>query len=196
MARGATPSCTGVRSATSCPSSPSGTPGERGKSTQTHMASTRFYSYYYSWPSAALSHLCCMPHSSSGVSLISSVRQRQFAPSTPPHPYPCLLPTTSGGADHIFPLTRDAGGCATPWGSIWEATANATILSNWGGVSGLGGVPVERCFDATRSPLPPLPPSPLLCPALSTPPPPGPPLTIRPSACPTLHPLTPRSVPR
>ena len=35
-------------------------------------------------------------------------------------------------------------------GSIWDQTRRAILLSNWGGVTGLGGVPTERCFDATR----------------------------------------------
>ena len=26
----------------------------------------------------------------------------------------------SGGADHIWSNTRDAGGCSNPWGSIWD----------------------------------------------------------------------------
>ena len=54
------------------------------------------------------------------------------------------------GADHIWTNTRDAGGCSNPWGSIWDQTRNAMLLTNWGGVTGLGGVPTERCFDATR----------------------------------------------
>ena len=29
-------------------------------------------------------------------------------------------------------------------------TRTSILLSNWGAVSGLGGVPTERCFDATR----------------------------------------------
>ena len=56
----------------------------------------------------------------------------------------------TGGRDHIWTNTRDAGGCSNPWGSIWDQVANATLLTNWGGVTGLGGVPTERCFDATR----------------------------------------------
>lgn len=56
----------------------------------------------------------------------------------------------SGGADHIVVNTRDAGGCSNPWGSIWRETAGAMVFSNWGGVTGLGGAPVERCFDARK----------------------------------------------
>ena len=56
----------------------------------------------------------------------------------------------SKGADHIWTNTRDAGGCSNPWGTIWEQTRHSILLTNWGGVTGLGGVPVERCFDATR----------------------------------------------
>ena len=56
----------------------------------------------------------------------------------------------SGGADHIVVNTRDAGACSTPWGSIWRETANAMVFSNWGGVTGLGGAPGERCFDARK----------------------------------------------
>ena len=54
------------------------------------------------------------------------------------------------GADHIWTNTRDAGGCSNPWGSIWDQTRHSILLSNWGAVTGLGGVPTERCFDATR----------------------------------------------
>jgi len=54
------------------------------------------------------------------------------------------------GADHIWTNTRDAGGCSNPWGSIWDQTRHSILLTNWGGVTGLGGVPAERCFDATR----------------------------------------------
>ena len=56
----------------------------------------------------------------------------------------------SGGADHIWANTRDAGTCSNPWGSIWEETNNAIALQNWGGVTGLGGIPTERCFDARK----------------------------------------------
>ncbi|KAL3903772.1 MAG: hypothetical protein SGPRY_011540 [Prymnesium sp.] len=56
----------------------------------------------------------------------------------------------SAGSDHVWTVTRDAGACSTPWGSVWEALANSIILSNWGGVTGLGGRPTERCFDASR----------------------------------------------
>jgi hypothetical protein len=56
----------------------------------------------------------------------------------------------SKGADHIWTNTRDAGGCSNPWGGIWDQTHTSTLLTNWGGVTGLGGVPAERCFDATR----------------------------------------------
>lgn len=56
----------------------------------------------------------------------------------------------SGGADHIWSNTRDAAGCSNPWGSIWDQTRASILLSNWGAVTGLGGVPTERCFDATR----------------------------------------------
>ena len=50
----------------------------------------------------------------------------------------------SGGADHIFVNTRDAAACSNPWGSIYRETASAMVFSNWGSVTGLGGVPVER----------------------------------------------------
>lgn len=53
------------------------------------------------------------------------------------------------GADHVWTNTRDAGGCSNPWGSIWDQTRRSSLLTNWGGVTGLGGVPTERCFDAT-----------------------------------------------
>ncbi len=56
----------------------------------------------------------------------------------------------SAGSDHLMVNTRDAGGCSNPWGSIWEQTHGAMLLTNWGGVTGLGGVPAERCFDASR----------------------------------------------
>ena len=56
----------------------------------------------------------------------------------------------SGGADHIFVNTRDAAACSNPWGSIHRETASAMVFSNWGSVTGLGGVPVERCFDARK----------------------------------------------
>mmetsp|Transcript_13903 Transcript_13903/g.42397 ORF Transcript_13903/g.42397 Transcript_13903/m.42397 type:complete len:751 (-) Transcript_13903:639-2891(-) len=56
----------------------------------------------------------------------------------------------SQGKDHIWTVTRDAAACSTPWGSVWEQTKSSILLTNWGGVTGLAGVPTERCFDATR----------------------------------------------
>ena len=56
----------------------------------------------------------------------------------------------TNGRDHMWTNTRDAGGCSNPWGSIWDQTRHSTLLTNWGAVTGLGGVPTERCFDATR----------------------------------------------
>jgi hypothetical protein len=52
----------------------------------------------------------------------------------------------SGGADHLWAVARDAAACATPWGSLREELAASTLLSNWGGVTGLSGREEERCF--------------------------------------------------
>lgn len=45
----------------------------------------------------------------------------------------------SGGADHVWTIARDAGACATPWGSLQEELRSSILLSNWGGVTGLSG---------------------------------------------------------
>ena len=85
----------------------------------------------------------------------------------------------SGGADHVWAIARDAAACATPWGSLLEELGNATILSNWGGVTGLSGRVEERCYSPTKARPPPTsssPPHPhLFLPPLSPPPrPPSP----------------------
>lgn len=56
----------------------------------------------------------------------------------------------SGGADHLWALARDAAACATPWGSLLEELRSSTLLSNWGGVTGLSGEVEERCFAGGR----------------------------------------------
>uniref|UniRef100_A0A7S4B4E5 EGF-like domain-containing protein n=1 Tax=Chrysotila carterae TaxID=13221 RepID=A0A7S4B4E5_CHRCT len=56
----------------------------------------------------------------------------------------------SSGADHIWTVARDAAACATPWGSLLDELQNSTILSAWGGVTGLSGRPEERCFAPDR----------------------------------------------
>ena len=45
----------------------------------------------------------------------------------------------SGGADHLWALARDAAACATPWGSLLDELRSSSLLSNWGGVTGLSG---------------------------------------------------------
>ena len=52
----------------------------------------------------------------------------------------------SGGRDHLWAVARDAGACATPWGSLLEEMNASMILTNWGGVTGLSGRVEERCF--------------------------------------------------
>ena len=56
----------------------------------------------------------------------------------------------SGGRDHLWPVARDAGSCATPWGSLLDELRNGIVLSHWGGVTGLDGLPHERCFETGR----------------------------------------------
>jgi len=56
----------------------------------------------------------------------------------------------SSGSDHLWALARDAGACATPWGSLLEEMRSSTLLSNWGGVTGLSGEVEERCFLPAR----------------------------------------------
>jgi hypothetical protein len=42
-------------------------------------------------------------------------------------------------ADHLWAVARDAGACATPWGSLADELASSSLLLNWGGVTGLSG---------------------------------------------------------
>ena len=35
----------------------------------------------------------------------------------------------SGGRDHLWPVARDAGSCATPWGSLLDELRNGIVLS-------------------------------------------------------------------
>ncbi|EOD25588.1 hypothetical protein EMIHUDRAFT_457504 [Emiliania huxleyi CCMP1516] len=44
-------------------------------------------------------------------------------------------------ADHLWAVARDAGACATPWGSLADELASSSLLLNWGG---------ERCYEAAR----------------------------------------------
>ena len=47
----------------------------------------------------------------------------------------------SGGADHIWAISRDAGSCDLPWGSLQAEMGTSIVLTHWGGLTGLDGTP-------------------------------------------------------
>ena len=54
----------------------------------------------------------------------------------------------TGGADHVWSVSRDAGACDSPFGSLTHELRRSVVLTHWGAQTGLDGEPKERCFRA------------------------------------------------
>ena len=54
----------------------------------------------------------------------------------------------TSGADHVWSISRDAGSCDSPFGSLTYELANSVVLTHWGAQTGLDGEPRSRCFRA------------------------------------------------